>query len=163
MRQYWEHLLISLLILGGLIWILGGSYLKFLAQKYYYEKTSETSQIRNLGPSVTESVIKLEGSYDGAVINYTERGFDKTETDITRPSCLLKIQNQSSQSLTLRLGPYELSRKSNYGQKYADIKPGDNMIMDPRYGRSREEYLNYQNPVQKFYVNIDSACQPAYQ
>ena len=150
---------IILVILAFLVWFGGPFYLKFLSSRYHPEPGETPLKING---STTNAL--PESSYNGPVVNYKNGQFSpptvQLKVSASGMGCLLKVQNQDQNPLTIRLGPYTMSLKDNYGQKYDPIPPGKYLIFDPRFGMTKEEFLNLNRPEEKFEVEVDSSCLP---
>jgi len=159
-KENWKWFLAVFLILIALIIFLGPRYIDFLS--YLNRFTGSSSE--NFRGANTE--VKPSDDFVGQVIHYTDQGFSTPQLfmkqDYSGLGCLLQIKNKSGDALVLRLGPYPKSLQNNYGQQYESLPSGESMIIDPRYGRTQEEFLNLSNPEQKFSVKFDSSCQTQY-
>ncbi len=105
-----------------------------------------------------------ENKYDGPVVIYKDGVFSppviQLKTSTSDMGCLLKISNDSGSPLVIRLGPYDMSLKENYGRKYPEVPAGKSMVIDPRFGRKKEEFINLASPAEKFLMEIDESCLP---
>lgn len=158
-------MLIFIIFLAG-IKIVGPYYLKYLAKDQPQPELSKslfspTTSKPNDG-SIAPVEVKNADEYRGGVVRYKETGFApsniKLEENGTGFGCLLKIVNDGKSPLVVRLGPYEMSVKSNYGVKYDPILSGGEMLIDPRFGRRTEEFLNFQKPEHKFTIEFGTTC-----
>ncbi|MDP3710127.1 MAG: hypothetical protein Q8R29_00160 [bacterium] len=164
-KNWFWFLLVFIVFLAG-IKIVGPYYLKYLAKdqpqtelpKSLFAPTTSKPNDNSIAPVE----VKNADEYKGSVVRYKESGFSpsqiKLEEDGTGFGCLLKIINDSKDPLIVRLGPYEMSVKSNYGFKYDPIPPGGNILIDPRFGRRTEEILNFNRPQDKFLIEFGPAC-----
>lgn len=170
----WSWIIIIPILLIGIIFLLGPKYIKYLQHKGHAVRpiptSSEAQQSKKIiKPNIPTdhnitTTVKGESEYNGPETHYKNGKFSplevKLKQDLSGFGCLLKIFNDDSSPLTIRLGPYEQSLKYNYGYKYPFIPGGGYMIIDPRFNRSREEFLDLAHPENKFYVNIDKSCLP---
>lgn len=164
-KNWFWFLLVFVIFLAG-IRILGPYYLKYLAKdqpqpelpKSLFVPATDKPNNNTIAPVE----VKNADEYRGGVVRYKESGFSpsqiKLEESGTGFGCLLKIANDSKSPLVVRLGPYDMSVKDNYGVKYAPIPSGGEMLLDPRFGRRTEEFLNFQKPEHKFMIEFGTTC-----
>ena len=165
LRKNWFWALLVFILFLVLIQILGPYYLKYLSREK--EPALPESLIlpapdKSGNVPATPVTVKNADEYRGQVIRYKESGFSlsriKLEQDETGLGCILKIANDSKDPLIVRLGPYEMSVKSNYGFKYNPIPSGGEILIDPRFGRRTEEILNFNKPQDKFFIEFGTTC-----
>lgn len=166
LRKIWFWFLLVFIIFLVAVKILGPYYLKYLAkdqQQPELPKSLSTPTTSKSNDSIiTPVTIKSADEYKGQVVRYKESGFSpskiKLEENGTGFGCLLKIVNESKNPLVVRLGPYEMSVKDNYGVKYDPIPSGGEILIDPRFGRRTEEILNFNKPQDKFFIEFGTTC-----
>lgn len=171
-KNNWKLILSVLLLFTGLIFLLGPRYIKYLNSRRAKDLPRIPVDFKSDGFSSpdfikgkTTTTVVPEEKYDGPAVHFSgEKFYPKTvrlEQNASGIGCLLKIFNDGSKPLTVRLGPYEMSVKNNYGSQYPPIPSGKYMIIDPRFGRQREEFLDFEHSERKFSAEIDSSCLPA--
>lgn len=168
-KNWFWLLLIFILFLAGTK-LFGPYYLKYLNKnegatpvlpKNLFPSTPSTQSDKS--PEIpTPVTVKNPDEYRGGVVRYKEGGFLpanlKLEEKGTGFGCLLKIVNESKSPLVIRLGPYEMSVRDNYGVKYTPMPAGGEILIDPRFGRRTEEFLNFQKPEHKFTIEFGKTC-----
>lgn len=116
-------------------------------------------QDSNTGP---EATIIDEKNFEGITVRYTDAGFSPdrivfSARDAKLSGCILKIQNDSSGDLLLRLGPPQ--EKDNKGFGYSPIPPGESGLIDPRYsGIFEEEFYNRKKTAHRFSASLNAPC-----
>lgn len=173
LRKKLTWLIIALLIFIGLVKWIGPYYMQYLSKSTYHTQpvsgqdgTSSDNQLPTQKPGTPNpsTVVKPADEYGGRVVNYSDHKFTPNKINLKQEDpgygCFLKIINNSSAPLTIRLGPYEKSVQNNYGYAYEAISPGQSLTIDPRFGMRTEEYLNLQLPDEKFQVDFDKTCIP---
>lgn len=91
---------------------------------------------------------------------YSDEGFSVKSVSISENKgmgCLVAIQNDSSKSLTFRVGPHEEGKVK--GVAYPAIEPGNSQTFDPRYSGYEElPFYSTENPKQQFIVVFEPSC-----
>lgn len=163
-KKNWPWIILALALFLCSAFFLGPLWIKYLSS----QKANQIEGPSPVEPEKNSDLIKTDVKSSGenlkAVVRYLNNRFVpekiKLKNDYTGFGCLLKIINESSKPLTIRLGPYPLSKRENYGRKYDPIPVKDFMIIDPRFGKGSEEFLNLRSPEEKFFVEIDKSCLP---
>ena len=166
LRKNWFWFLSVFIIFLVGIRVFGPYYLKYLGRSEQKPTlpenlfSPETEKFDNR--IITPTTVKGADDYKGPVVRYKESGFSpsriKLEENETGLGCILKIANDGNEPLIVRLGPYEMSIKSNYGFKYDPVPPGGEILIDPRFGRRTEEILNFNKPQDKFFIEFGASC-----
>ena len=114
-------------------------------------------------PSANGPETRIIGEeFTGPVIRYTDEGFSPksislSKEDRVHTSCAIKIVNDSSGELLVRLGPP--AEKDNRGFPYPSVPKGQSILIDPRYsGIFKAEFYNRHLPVHTVEVTLDPAC-----
>lgn len=94
----------------------------------------------------------------GATVVYIAGKFIPTDIKLVRASsdCFISIVNKSSAPLLLRLSPH--SPKDDVGALYPEVKPGDVMLLDPRFRVEKIAFHNHKNPAEEFLVTLGEGC-----
>lgn len=110
----------------------------------------------------------LEGSATGSPVpvdsrpvRYSETGFEPTTLTVKSSDalgCLITIINASKTSLQVGVSPHRES--GDPGSHYKAIKPGESIILDPRYpGLNNIHLHSHDRPEHKFRVEYGQGCQ----
>lgn len=160
----WFLLVFVVFLIG--IRIVGPHYLRYLAKDQPQSEPPKSLFVPTTSKPNDNSIAPVEvknaDEYRGGVVRYKESGFSPTKIKLeeggTGFGCLLKIINDSKDPLIVRLGPYEMSVKDNYGVKYDPVPSGGEILLDPRFGRRTEEILNFNKPQDKFFIEFGTTC-----
>lgn len=111
-------------------------------------------------PAGASTRIINEREFAGPSLTYASGVFSPKEFTIkqndTGDGCLIRIFNQSSQALNIRLSPH--SPKDDRGFHYSAIPPGSAGIIDPRYRLPDVAFHNHDKPDEEFSVHLDESC-----
>lgn len=111
------------------------------------------------GPEIR--VVAPSDDSDFATVEYTDSGFTPISLELKQNEsglgCLLKIVNNSSGELLLRLSPYDPEGKRGFS--FSPVAPGEAIKIDPRHGSLNPlSFHNRHDPSKEFTVTLDSNC-----
>jgi len=109
-------------------------------------------------PRETSRAIITDGEPTGARVEYIGGKFVPTHIKLVQSSsgCFISVANESSASLVLRLSPHSL--RDDIGVLYSEVKPGEAMLLDPRFRVEKIAFHNHKNPIEEFSVELGEGC-----
>ena len=150
-------------IVFGLLFLLGIGGALFYINKNTSRPEGNKTETEEEAPDTRDQKTQVVGDeFTGPVIRYSDTGFVPTSISLTkedraRTSCAIKITNESSGELLIRLGPP--TEKDNWGVMYPPVPPGELTLIDPRYtGIPKQKFYNRHMPGHTFEAILDPAC-----
>ncbi len=127
------------------------------------EETHQASPEPRAAPSSppsqdTPQVQISDEALTGPTVYYTKTGFFPPEVSVKVASggCIVQIINQTSESLTLRLSPYD--PKGVTGPQYEPVPTGGAILIDPRFRVPEIAFHDRVHPDKEFSVTLGTGC-----
>lgn len=155
-----RYLILGILVV--VIVVLGVGFFFHVSRGGSSENHVGTSQNSSAGMGTVQ--IQDSNSVQISEVHYKDGVFTPQSLSLQRknpgdPGCLITVVNDSSDLLSIRVGPYEAGKVKGF--PYPAIAPGKSGTIDPRYGTIAEiSFYSVNTPAAVFLAHLQPTCLP---